>query len=274
VTKGEFRDRLPRPFLKWAGGKSQLLAQYESLLPAKWSRYHEPFLGGGALFFHLHPERASLGDANAELIDCYRAVRDELEAVVEALRRHPYESDHYYAVRALDPGALPLPERAARTIYLNRTGFNGLYRVNASGGFNVPFGRYVNPRILDEANLRACSEVLREADLACAPFAAVLECARRGDFVYFDPPYQPLSKTSFFTAYAKGGFGQAEQRELAGVFADLDRRGVLAMLSNSDAPLVHELYHRYRIDRVQARRSINANSERRGAISEVVVRNY
>ncbi|MBI5500370.1 MAG: DNA adenine methylase [Deltaproteobacteria bacterium] len=278
VGRGELRPPKstdePRPFLKWAGGKGQLLEQYGPLFPRRFGRYHEPFVGGGAVFFHLRPPRATLSDDNGELVDCLIAVRDDLPAVIDALGRHVYDKDHYYAVRALSPDELPLAERAARTIYLNRTCFNGLYRVNSKGGFNVPFGRYSNPTICDAPNLRACSRALKRARIERAPFPAVLDRARRGDFVYFDPPYHPLSKTAYFTAYAKGGFREEDQRELARVYSELDRRGVLVMLSNSDTPLVRDIYRGFRIVRVQATRAINSKAARRGAITELVVLNY
>jgi DNA adenine methylase len=264
----------PRPFLKWAGGKGQLLEQYAPLFPRRYRRYHEPFLGGGAVFFHLRPTRATLADDNAELIDCYRAIREDLRGVLEALRPHVYEKDHFYAVRALDPTGLALAERAARTIFLNRTCFNGLYRVNSKGRFNVPFGRYDNPTIADVPNLRACAVALRRVRLECAPFASVVERARRGDFVYFDPPYHPVSKTACFTAYGAGGFRAEDQRELARVYAELDRRGVLVMLSNSDAPLVRELYDGFRLVEIRASRAINSKATKRGAVRELVVLNY
>jgi DNA adenine methylase len=264
----------PRPFLKWAGGKGQLLEQYAPLFPRRYQRYHEPFLGGGAVFFRLRPARATLADGNAELIDCYCAIRGDLRGVLEALRPHVYDKEHFYAVRALDPAGLPLAERAARTIFLNRTCFNGLYRVNSKGRFNVPFGRYDNPTIADVPNLRACAVALRHVRLECAPFASVLERARRGDFVYFDPPYHPVSKTACFTAYGAGGFGAEDQRELARVYAELDRRGVLIMLSNSDAPLVRELYDGFRLVEVRASRAISSKAAKRGAVRELVVLNY
>lgn len=271
---GRTEERVPHPFLKWAGGKGQLLDQYDPLFPKRYRRYLEPFVGGGAVFFHLRPARAVLSDGNAELIDCFRAVREEVRAVIAALRLHRYDRDHFYAVRAIEPETLTLAERAARTIFLNRTCFNGLYRVNSRGRFNVPFGRYVNPKILDAENLRACSRALRRARIECAPFQAVLGEARRGDFVYFDPPYHPRSKTSCFTAYEPGGFTADDQRELARVYSALDRRGVLLMLSNSDTPLIRELYRGFRIVEVRATRSINSKTEGRGAIRELVVLNY
>jgi DNA adenine methylase len=265
---------IPRPFLKWAGGKGQLLEQYDPLFPKRFQRYHEPFVGGGAVFFHLRPARAALSDDNLELIDCFRAVRDDVRGVLDALREHVYEREHFYAVRALDPAALLPAERAARTIYLNRTCFNGLYRVNARGKFNVPFGRYTNPRLVDAPNLRACACALRRVRLDCSSFAGVLERAQRGDFVYLDPPYNPTSKTASFTAYSAGGFGPDMQRELARIYAELDRRGILVMLSNSSTPLIRELYAGFRIVEVRAARAINSKGARRGAVTELVILNY
>ena len=268
----------PRPFLKWAGGKGQLLEQLRPLLPPRIEgRYFEPFVGSAALFFALRPAAATLSDANRELVDCYRAVRKRVSDVIAALKSHEYEESRYYMVRGQQPADLELPARAARTIYLNKTGYNGLYRVNRAGRFNVPFGRYTNPGFRSAEsieNLRACSRVLRSASLAVRDFGEVASHARRGDFVYFDPPYVPLSDTSDFTSYVPGGFGQPEQERLAAVFAELSRAGVQAMLSNSDTPAVRALYARYRIDTVTASRSINSRATHRGKVREVVVRNY
>ena len=268
----------PRPFLKWAGGKGQLLEQLRPLLPPRIEgRYFEPFVGSAALFFALRPAAATLSDANRELVDCYRAVRKRVSDVIAALKSHEYEESRYYMVRGQQPADLDLPARAARTIYLNKTGYNGLYRVNRAGRFNVPFGRYTNPGFRSAEsieNLRACSRVLRSASLAVRDFGEVASHARRGDFVYFDPPYVPLSDTSDFTSYVPGGFGQPEQERLAAVFAELSRAGVQAMQSNSDTPAVRALYARYRIDTVTASRSINSRATHRGKVREVVVRNY
>jgi DNA adenine methylase len=261
----------PRPFVKWAGGKRQLLDQLRPLLPARFRRYFEPFTGGGAVFFSLCPKDAVLGDMNAELIDCYRAIRDDVEGVITALRRHRYDAVHYYRARSADPSTLPLPERAARTIYLNRTGYNGLYRVNRAGKFNVPMGRHTNPLLCDAENLRACSGAVRGVDLRVADFEEVAGRAKAGDLVYFDPPYVPVSDTADFTSYVPGGFGVAEQRRLAALFAKLARRGVHAVLSNSDTPLVRELYAGFRIDEVLAARFINSRATGRGKVGEVVV---
>ncbi|HEX3772319.1 MAG TPA: DNA adenine methylase [Polyangiaceae bacterium] len=263
-----------RPFLKWAGGKGQLLAQLRPLLPAAYRRYFEPFAGGAALFFALAPKRAVLADVNAELVDCYKAARDDVDGVIAALGEHRYEAEHYYRVRAVDPASLAPADRAARTIYLNRTGYNGLYRVNRAGKFNVPMGRYTNPLLCDADNLRACSKALAGVVVRRADFEQAVEGARAGDFVYFDPPYVPVSDTADFTSYVPGGFGADQQRRLADLFAALARRGVHAVLSNSDTPSVRDLYRGFRIHRVLASRHINSRGTRRGKVGEVVVTTF
>jgi DNA adenine methylase len=250
----------------------------DPLLPDGFRRYFEPFVGGAALFFSLRARGfdapAFLSDVNAELVDCYRAVRDDVDGVIRALREdHKYERDHYYAVRAWKPAQLPPAKRAARTIFLNKTGYNGLYRVNRSGQFNVPFGRFTNPQLCDAENLRACSRALQGVSIENADYASVTGRAKAGDFVYFDPPYVPLSPTSDFTAYIPGGFGEGEQRKLAKVFRKLAARGVHVMLSNSETKLVRDLYDGFTIDVVHASRSVNSNAARRGKLDEVVVRN-
>ncbi|MCB9763484.1 MAG: DNA adenine methylase [Alphaproteobacteria bacterium] len=265
------RRAVPRPFLKWVGGKRQLLPELEALLPRRFDHYFEPFVGGAALFFHLQPDNATLSDANAELVDCYTAVRDGVDALVRELRRHVYDQDYYYAMRAWDSAGAPLHQRAGRTIYLNRTGFNGLYRVNRSGKFNVPFGRYTNPVICDEENLQGCSRVLQGVALVHEDFEAAADRARAGDFVYFDPPYVPLTPTASFTSYVADGFGLADQERLAALFRRLSERGVQVMLSNSDTPLVRELYAGFHLEEVQARRNVNAKASKRGAVGELVV---
>jgi DNA adenine methylase len=263
-----------RPFLKWVGGKGRLIEQLRPHLPSPFKRYFEPFAGGAALFFALGPRRAVLTDVNAELIDCYRTVRDHVEDVIVALRRHRYSAEHYYRVRAMDPAGLKLPERAARTIYLNKTGYNGLYRVNRAGKFNVPMGRYTNPTVCDAENLRACSAALRRVELEQRDFAELGVRARAGDFVYFDPPYDPMSATAAFTSYAPGGFGPDAQRRLAELFAGLARKGVHVVLSNSDTPLIRELYRPFRITPILAARSINSRGSRRGKVGEVLVTSF
>ncbi len=274
------------PFLKWAGGKGALLQQYERFFPAQRVRaYFEPFVGSGAVFFHLRGRDFAthyyLSDINEELINTYCVLRDQPEALIAYLRAHgqQHSRQHYYAVRNMDrvagwPHAVDPVIRAARLIYLNRTCYNGLWRVNRRGHFNVPMGRYRNPRILDEERLRAASHALQGVTLACQAVEEAVREARAGDFVYLDPPYVPLSRTAHFTAYYAEGFGEREQRALAQTFRQLAERGCLVMLSNSDTPLVRELYGAFRIETVQAERRINTRPERRGPISEVVVLSY
>jgi DNA adenine methylase len=271
----------PSPFLKWVGGKGRILSQLTPLLPPGIARMRhvEPFVGGGALFFARAPERALLCDVNPSLVGTYAAIRDDVEAVIAELdllsAAHSVEA--YYDVRARYNGTRASTHAAARAamfVYLNKTCFNGLHRVNRKGEFNVPAGRYKNPKIVDPAGLRAASRALGRADLRCTGFEALLELARPGDFVYFDPPYVPLSATSSFTSYAQDGFTHDDQVRLRDVYRALDRRGCKLMLSNSDAPVVHELYAKYRVDLVAAPRAINCDARGRGKVTEVVVRNY
>jgi DNA adenine methylase len=268
----------PAPFLKWAGGKRQLLPRILDLVPARIDTYYEPFLGGGAVFFALAARgvfrTAVLGDANPDLIACYAAIRDDVDGVIAVLRGPRYRNrrELYYRVRGQDPGALTPAERAARLIYLNRCGFNGLYRVNSKGQFNVPFGRYTRPKICDEPRLRAASRVLAGVRLVCEDFETVMARARRGDFVYLDPPYVPVSRTASFTAYAARSFGAAEQERLADGLRELARRKVSALLSNSDCGATRRLYHGLDIDAVWARRSINSVATARGSVGELLVR--
>jgi DNA adenine methylase len=268
----------PRPFLKWAGGKGQLLEALLARVPAKFEAYFEAFLGGGALFFALSGERrltsATLNDANARLMDIYAAVREDAETVIHELGKFGNLSEIYYDVRSWKHDELTLAAKAARLIYLNRTCYNGLFRENRKGEFNVPFGRYKNPRICDPPNLRSVSCAIKSVTLASLDFQAVLERAEAGDFVYLDPPYDPVSRTSSFTSYQGSGFGIEEQKRLASVFEDLDRRGVLVMLSNSDTALVRALYKTYCIEEVPAGRLINSRVDRRGKVTELIVRNY
>ncbi len=270
----------PSPFIKWVGGKGRLLPLLTPMLPpgVDRMRHVEPFVGGGALFFHRRPVRALLCDVNPSLVDTYTAIRDEVDEVIGHLgalaARHGDGS--YYAVRERynrSAGA-PRAERAAMFVYLNKTCFNGLHRVNRRGEFNVPEGRYTNPRILDETGLRAASAALGKAEIRRQGFDAIVQSARPGDFVYFDPPYAPVSATANFTSYAEDGFGAKEQEKLRDIFRDLDRRGCKLMLSNSDVPMIRELYRDFRIDVIPAPRAINCRADKRGPVDEVVVRNY
>jgi DNA adenine methylase len=270
--------QLPSPPLKWAGGKSQLLPTLEQFLPPSFNRYFEPFVGGGAMFFRLwsadHKLSATLADANAELINCYKVIATDVDRLIEELKKHKNDKDYFYAIRSLDTHTLDSYERAARLIYLNKTCFNGLYRVNSRGQFNVPFGSYKNPKTCDEDNLRAVAAALRKADLKCALFAETLRGAKKDDFVYLDPPYQPISATSNFTGYTSLCFGEQDQKRLADAIKQLDKRGCYFMLSNSDNDLIRRLYKGFKIETVQASRAINCRGDRRGKITELVVRNY
>lgn len=269
------KEESPRPPVKWAGGKSQLMPQFEPLFPQReYGLYVEPFVGGGAVFFHLLPPRAVLIDSNDELINFYLVVRDDLEALLQDLKKHENTAEYYYRIRAFDPGQLTPVERASRFLYLNKTGYNGLWRVNSRGQHNVPFGRYKNPKIVDEPNLRLVSEALKRAEIICDDFSRVLDCADPGAFVYLDPPYHPLSETANFTSYTPDAFEEDDQRRLAEVFRELDRRGCLVMLSNSDTPFIRELYKNYDIQVIYAKRAINCRADKRGPISELVIRNY
>ncbi len=268
----------PAPFVKWVGGKTRLLGELLARAPQHYHRYFEPFVGGGALFFKMRPPTAVLSDLNADLIATYQAVRDEADAVVRYAARHRtlHSETYYYQTRErwnetrteLAPAA-----RAAAFLYLNKTCYNGLWRVNKSGKFNVPAGRYVNPTILHAEQLRAASFALRNAEIVAAPFDRALAEADAGDFVYFDPPYDPVSETSDFTSYTAGSFGIADQTRLADAYRQLADRGCAVMLSNSDTPLVRKLYAGFRIDRVMCTRAINSRADARGAVAEVIVTN-
>lgn len=271
---------VPRPFLKWAGGKTQLADALLERMPLVFNVYHEPFVGSGALFFRLYREHrirhAVLSDLNAELIDTYLAIRDCVSEVIRLLSEFPHDREFYYAVREKDPWRLSLPERAARMIYLNKTGYNGLYRVNRQGKFNVPFGRYKSPKYLDQENLLAVSQALQDVDILCTPFETVLERVVPGDWVYFDPPYVPLSQTANFTSYHANGFGLSDQEHLRDVCVELSKNRVYVMLSNSDTETIRSLYSLpyFAIDEVLANRAINCNGAKRGKIKELVIANY
>ncbi|EYF02183.1 DNA adenine methylase [Chondromyces apiculatus] len=262
-----------RPFLKWVGGKRQLLPELSPRIPADYGTYHEPFVGGGALFFHARPHRAVLSDANERLIRTYRGVRDAVEEVIDLLSSYPHDRAFFLEMRGIDIDARSDAEVAAWFIYLNRTGFNGLYRVNRSNVYNVPFGDYTSPVICDAENLRACAEALRATTLRCESFEKVLDRARPGDFVYFDPPYVPLSASSNFTSYTRGGFGMTEHERLRDVAWKLKARGVHVLLSNSSAPEVHALYgERFELASVGAARAVNCKASGRGKVQELIIR--
>jgi len=267
-----------KPFLKWAGGKRQLLHELLARLPRTFNAFHEPFLGGGALFFRLFSKglltRACISDINRPLIETYLAVRDSTEEVIACLGMHRNEENYYYSVRDRDPERLSSAERAARIIYLNKTCYNGLYRENSSGRFNVPWGRHKNPLICDEATLCADAVALRSADIGCREFKTVLDRAEPGDLVYFDPPYHPVSGTAYFTAYDRSGFGESDQIALRDLLERLASRAIHVILSNSDTPFVRNLYQGLAIHEVKAQRAINSKASRRGKVGELIICTY
>ena len=266
------------PIVKWVGGKRQLMFELLKNMQKSYNRYFEPFIGGGALFFELQPEQAYISDMNEELINLYSVVRDNVYGLIDNLSKHEVSKEYFLEIRNIDRtekyAEFSDVERASRFIYLNRTCFNGMYRVNSQGQFNVPFGHYKNPRIIDENNLLNCSELLKKTEIKCVDFSEILTKVQKGDFVYFDPPYVPLNETSSFTSYTKYGFDIDMQFKLRDVCDELDSMGVKFMLSNSDTKLVNELYANYEIKKVFASRQINANADGRGKITEVLVRNY
>lgn len=267
-------------FVKWAGGKKQLLAQFQPIFPKTIERYHEPFVGGGSVAFYISmahkPKEIFLSDTNEELINCYKIVQNNVTELIQVLKwfKKMHNEEAYYKMRKMNPKTLPKTTRAARFIYLNKTCFNGLYRVNSKGDFNVPMGSYKNPSILDEENLKQISKLLKNSTIQKASFETVQNRAKKGDFIYFDPPYYPLKKGKSFTTYTKDNFLEKEQEKLAKVFANLDKRGCLVMLSNSDTDFIKNLYKDYNIRHVSARRMINCDATKRGAIKEIVVTNY
>jgi DNA adenine methylase len=269
-----------RPPIKWAGGKTQLLPAISALLPSKIQTYYEPFLGGGAVFWHVAStrrfERAQLNDLNRELIETYQVIRDSPEALIGALNDHMSRAwntqDYFTEMRSQDPAKLPPVARAARMIYLNKTCYNGLYRVNKKGGFNAPFGRYKNPKLLDALNIRECSATLnRKVQLLAADFTAAVAGASPGDLVYFDPPYVPVSETADFTSYTSDGFSARDQDRLALCFKELAKNDVSCILSNSDKELTRKLYEGFEIIPVKAKRNINSKGDGRGHVGEVLV---
>ena len=266
------------PFVKWVGGKRQLMFELLKNMPQNYNRYFEPFIGGGALFFELQPDNAYISDMNEELINLYQVVRDNVDELITNLQKHNISKEYFMEIRNIDRTNdyrnWSDVQKASRFIYLNRTCFNGMYRVNSKGEFNVPFGHYKNPRILDENNLINCSNLLQGIEIKHADFSEILKKVKKGDFVYFDPPYVPLSETSSFTSYTKDGFDIDMQFKLRDVCDELDSMRVKFMLSNSDTNLVNELYANYEIKKVFASRQINANADGRGKITEVLVRNY
>jgi DNA adenine methylase len=273
-----------KPFLKWVGGKGQLLEQFESLLPKKYNTYFEPFIGGGAVFFSINPQKAHINDINETLVNTYSHIKNDIEKLIKSLKKLEKEfiskdtdsrKDFYYSLRE-KYNSLPADDfkKSLYFLFFNKTAFNGVYRENSKGGFNVPMGSYKNPKIVDEENLRAVSSALSKTKITSGSFYDAVKNAKAGDFVYFDPPYHPLSETSSFTSYSKDSFSKADQIKLRDLFVELDKKGVYVMLSNSSTPFIQEIYSGYTQIPVFANRMINSKADKRGKILEVVIINY
>ncbi|HEV7684044.1 MAG TPA: DNA adenine methylase [Pyrinomonadaceae bacterium] len=276
------RNDLAQPFLKWAGGKRQLLPKIREYIPRKYKLYFEPFVGAGAVLFDLQPQTVLINDANEELVNCYKVIKNHPTKLIAAARAHPINKKHFYHLRSQDrdPGLTTLTtvERAARIIYLNKTCFNGLFRVNSQGQFNVPFGKYTDPTIVNDVVIKAVSQYLNKASVQISndDFEDALQGAGRGDFVYLDPPYDPLSDTSSFTGYDLTAFGREEQRRLKDVCDRLHHTGCKVLLSNSATPFIRKLYSdrsKYTVVEIDANRNINALGTGRGKITELLIFN-
>jgi len=274
------RNKLVTPVLKWVGGKRQLLDEIDKYIP-KYTKYYEPFVGGGAVLFHSQPKKAVINDVNPELMNLYQVIKDNVEELLEDLGKHKNEADYFYDIREWDRdrekyNGLTNIEKASRMLYLNKTCYNGLFRVNRAGEFNTPFGNYKNPNIVNHITLRAVSNYFNKSDITFlnGDFEDTVKGIRKGSFVYFDPPYDPLSDSSNFTGYDKGGFDREEQKRLKRLCDTLNDRGVKFLLSNSSTDFIRDLYDGYKIEIIQARRAINSKADLRGEIDEVLVRNY
>jgi len=271
--------RIPT-FLKWAGGKGSLISQYRNLFPDKIERYFEPFVGSGVIFFYIkqvfNPKFVMLSDISEDLINCWQVVRDDVKELIGLLEIHKekHNKEYYYDTRALLPQGISTVQRAARLIYLNRTCFNGLYRVNSKGEFNVPMGDYKNPRILDVKNLKKASKMLKGVKIETRSYNNILKQVKKDDFVYMDPPYCPISKTSSFTSYTGSPFLEKEQEELANFCKKLDKKGCKFILSNSGCKFIRDLYKNFKIIPITAKRMISADSSKRGNVRELVALNY
>ena len=273
---------LVAPFLKWVGGKRQIMPSIVNLLPKniKELQYVEPFIGGGAVLFHLQPKKAIINDFNEELINVYRVIKENLFELIEDLKKHQNTADYFYEIIGLDRvdefNFLTYVERASRVIFLNKTCFNGLYRVNNAGEFNAPFGRYKNPNILNEPTLKAVSKYLNSNNilLRTGDYNETLQIIDNDSFVYLDPPYHPISLSSNFTGYVQGGWSDLDQIRLREACDELHNRGIKFLLSNSVAPLILNEYKDYNITTVKANRAINSNGSARGEVDEVLIRNY
>lgn len=274
------KNDLIAPIVKWVGGKRQLLGEIRPFLPKKITNYFEPFVGGGALFFELQPKKGLINDLNKELINVYRIVKERPDELISELKKHINDEDYFYQIRGLDrDGKLETMDnvqKASRILFLNKTCYNGLYRVNSQGEFNSPFGRYKNPNIVNETSIRAVSKYLNENNIQIhnEDYQFILKHIKKGDFVYLDPPYDPVSDSSNFTGYTQGGFGKKEQETLRDFCLTLDEIGVKFMLSNSATKFINDLYSEFKIEIIEASRSINSDPTGRGKVQEVLIRNY
>lgn len=275
-------DPLVTPIVKWVGGKRQLLDQIVPRIP-KHSTYYEPFVGGGAVLFKTQPKKAVINDSNEELINIYQIIKEQPEELIARLAEHQAKNckEYFYEIRALDRSVedymeLSRVDRAARIIYLNKTCFNGLFRVNRAGEFNSPWGRYKNPNITNEETIRAMSRYLNQAKvmILCEDYRDSFKGIRKDSFVYLDPPYMPISSSSSFTGYTAAGFGPQQQLELKKQCDLLNKKGIRFLLSNSCCEFIEDLYKDYIVEHVAAKRTINVRADKRGAIDELLIRNY
>jgi len=282
IVKKMTKNKLVTPFLKWVGGKRQLIPEIKKLLPKRMASlpYYEPFIGGGALLFELQPKLAVINDYNEELINVYRVIKDNPEELIEDLTKHENTADYFYEIRAVDrnPAFSKLTgiQRASRIIYLNKTCYNGLYRVNNAGEFNSPFGKYKNPNIVNEPVIRAVSNYLNTARIQIlnGDYETVLRDIPTNSFVYLDPPYHPVSNSSNFTGYVQGGWSEEDQLRLRNVCNSLNERGIRFLLSNSSAGFIKDIYAGYHIHVVKAIRAVNSDSTKRGEVNEFLISNY
>ena len=268
------------PFLKWVGGKRQLLLPLIECIPKNFNRFYEPFVGAGAVLLSLQPARAVINDSNEELINVYKVIKEKPKALVDDLKNHKNEPEYFYRLRSIDREEdyknLSEVQRASRIIYLNKTCYNGLYRVNRAGKFNAPFGRYKNPNFVNEPTIMAVSRYLNEnsIEILNEDFEVALQGIDKDDFIYFDPPYVPLTKSSNFTGYVRGGFNSGDQLRLKNLCDKLNKQGIRFLLSNSATEPIFDLYKDYQIRQIKANRIINSNSAKRGQINELLIRNY
>lgn len=270
-----------KPFLKWAGGKTQLLKEIEENLPNNFNSYYEPFIGAGALLFHLDKKGSTINDINEELINAYQVIKNDVESLIEHLKIHKNESEYFYNIRNIDRdkekfARLSEIQRASRILYMNKTCFNGLYRVNSKGQFNVPFGKYKNPDWINEHNLRKISDFLHrnEVKILNGDFEVAVKGTVKGDFIYLDPPYAAISETSSFKTYAKEGFSDYEQVRVRDLMRKLNDKGCYVMVSNSYTPFILDLYKEFNIKEIKANRAINSKGNKRGKVSEALITNY